>query len=161
MGAQLRGSILLGELRPGESKPSTGALAGRLGVSRGSVVPAYDQLNGEGYLVTRQGAPARVAVLLHGAGAVTPTRVVVAPAPGRATSSAALGEPSGCLHHRRRLRQRIPPRRTAASAPGVARSRNTVEVTTTPNPKQRAERWSGRPRSDSESVAARSPILTY
>lgn len=53
--AQVRGSILLGELSSGERVPSTRALAARLGVSRGSVVTAFEQLSGEGYLVTTQG----------------------------------------------------------------------------------------------------------
>ena len=72
--AQLRSSILLGEMRSGESVPSSRALAHRLGVSRGSVVTAYEQLNGEGYLVSTQGAPTRVAVLLHGATLAAPAR---------------------------------------------------------------------------------------
>lgn len=81
--AQVRGSILLGELRSGERVPSTRALAARLGVSRGSVVTAFEQLSGEGYLVTTQGTPTRVAALLHGADTLTETRIVVEPSVGR------------------------------------------------------------------------------
>lgn len=65
LGAQLtralRTALLGGELRPGDALPSTRALAERLGLSRGLVVAAYEQLAGEGYLETRQGAPSRVA----------------------------------------------------------------------------------------------------
>ncbi|MDJ0377689.1 PLP-dependent aminotransferase family protein [Cryobacterium sp. PH31-L1] len=82
--AQMRSSILLGELHVGESVPSTRALAARLGVSRGSVVTAYDQLTGEGYLVSTQGAPTRVAVLVHEGDAALPTQSVVAPKSGPA-----------------------------------------------------------------------------
>jgi GntR family transcriptional regulator / MocR family aminotransferase len=41
--------------------PSSRGLAAELGVSRGVVTAAYDQLAAEGYLQTRQGAPVRVA----------------------------------------------------------------------------------------------------
>jgi GntR family transcriptional regulator/MocR family aminotransferase len=58
---QLRAAVRTGRLAPGTSLPSTRALARELGVSRGVVVEAYDQLAAEGYLATRQGAPTRVA----------------------------------------------------------------------------------------------------
>ena len=45
----------------GTPLPSTRALARDLGVSRGVVVEAYEQLVAEGYLAARQGAPTRVA----------------------------------------------------------------------------------------------------
>jgi GntR family transcriptional regulator/MocR family aminotransferase len=57
----LRRGILDGRLRAGDPVPSTRVLAGELGVARSSVVAAYDQLAGEGYLEVRQGAPTRVA----------------------------------------------------------------------------------------------------
>ena len=52
----LRDAISAGRLAPGTSLPSTRALAADLGVTRGVVVAAYDQLLAEGYLLARQGA---------------------------------------------------------------------------------------------------------
>ncbi|MGR0218902.1 MocR-like pyridoxine biosynthesis transcription factor PdxR [Agromyces sp. ZXT2-6] len=69
LGAQLvdglRRGILDGRLRSGDPVPSTRSLATELGVARSSVVAAYDQLAGEGYLEVRQGAPTRVAPLVQ------------------------------------------------------------------------------------------------
>lgn len=59
----LRRRLLGGGLRPGDPMPSTRAFATALGISRSVVVTAYDQLAGEGYLDTRQGAVTRVAEL--------------------------------------------------------------------------------------------------
>ena len=58
---QRRAAVRAGALAPGTALPSTRALARDLGVSRGVVVEAYDQLVAEGYLASRQGAPTRVA----------------------------------------------------------------------------------------------------
>jgi GntR family transcriptional regulator/MocR family aminotransferase len=52
----LRDAITVGRLAPGTTLPSSRALATDLGVTRGVVVAAYDQLLAEGYLVARQGA---------------------------------------------------------------------------------------------------------
>ncbi len=52
----LRDAISAGRLAPGTPLPSSRALASDLGVTRGVVVGAYDQLLAEGYLVARQGA---------------------------------------------------------------------------------------------------------
>lgn len=49
---QVRDHILAGTLKPADALPSSRALAARLGISRGSVVAAYEQLAGEGYLST-------------------------------------------------------------------------------------------------------------
>ncbi|MGV8849549.1 MAG: PLP-dependent aminotransferase family protein [Propionibacteriaceae bacterium] len=51
----LRTAIGEGVVAPGELVPATRTLAARLGVSRGTVVSAYDQLLAEGYLVGRVG----------------------------------------------------------------------------------------------------------
>lgn len=58
--AGIRDFVATGALSPNDAIPSTRALAEQLGVSRGSVVTAYDQLEGEGYLLTSQGAPTRI-----------------------------------------------------------------------------------------------------
>ncbi|MFC9560787.1 PLP-dependent aminotransferase family protein [Agromyces sp. NPDC056965] len=60
---ELRRRVLGGSLRPGDPVPSTRALASAIGISRSVVVAAYDQLAGEGYLDSRQGAVTRVAEL--------------------------------------------------------------------------------------------------
>ena len=58
--SSLRSAISTGALRPGDEVPSTRELARRAGVSRGTVVTAYDQLISEGYLTASQGSPTRV-----------------------------------------------------------------------------------------------------
>jgi GntR family transcriptional regulator/MocR family aminotransferase len=57
----LRDAIRQGRLQAGARLPSSRGLAAELGISRGVVTSAYDQLAAEGYLETRQGAPVRVA----------------------------------------------------------------------------------------------------
>jgi GntR family transcriptional regulator / MocR family aminotransferase len=59
----LRDAIRSGRLQPGHPLPSTRALASDLGVARGTVVEAYEQLIAEGWLMARQGAATRVAHL--------------------------------------------------------------------------------------------------
>ena len=59
----VRDAIRSGCLRRGDPLPSTRALASDLGVARGTVVEAYEQLIAEGWLVARQGAATRVADL--------------------------------------------------------------------------------------------------
>lgn len=51
----LRGMVENSVLAAGDALPSSRALAGHLGVSRGTVVEAYDQLLAEGYLVAHAG----------------------------------------------------------------------------------------------------------
>lgn len=63
----LRTSIRDGRLRSGERLPSTRQLAEQLGVSRGLVVSAYEQLLAEGYVVSSVGSGTRVADGLSGA----------------------------------------------------------------------------------------------
>ncbi len=57
----LRQAIRSGTLRAGERLPSTRQLAEQLGVSRGLVVSAYDQLLAEAYVVSTVGSGTRVA----------------------------------------------------------------------------------------------------
>lgn len=59
----IRSAVLVGSLAHGDVVPSSRALASALGVSRGVVVVAYDQLAGEGYLEMSQGAAGRVAAV--------------------------------------------------------------------------------------------------
>lgn len=84
----LRRAILDGILRHDEALPSTRALAASVRVSRGTVVAAYDQLAGEGYLLARPGSATRVRVERHEAltDAVRDQRG--RPPRGRATPSA-------------------------------------------------------------------------
>ena len=56
----IRSQVASRALAPGDALPSTRLLASRLGVSRGTVVSAYDQLIGEGYLRAEQGRPTTV-----------------------------------------------------------------------------------------------------
>jgi len=56
----LRLAIRNGDLGGGDALPSTRALATALGVSRGTVVEAFEQLIAEGFLESRRGASTRV-----------------------------------------------------------------------------------------------------
>ncbi|WP_328417843.1 PLP-dependent aminotransferase family protein [Micromonospora sp. NBC_00389] len=60
--ASIRGGIRAGRLRLGTSLPPTRTIAADLGVSRGVVVEAYQQLVAEGYLTSRAGGYTQVAV---------------------------------------------------------------------------------------------------
>jgi GntR family transcriptional regulator/MocR family aminotransferase len=59
--ASIRASIRAGRLRLGASLPPTRTLAADLGVSRGVVMEAYQQLVAEGYLTSRPGGYTQVA----------------------------------------------------------------------------------------------------
>jgi GntR family transcriptional regulator/MocR family aminotransferase len=59
--ARIRDAIRAGDLRAGASLPPTRTMAAGLGVSRGVVVEAYQQLSAEGYLASRPGGYTRVA----------------------------------------------------------------------------------------------------
>ncbi|MDP3448631.1 MAG: PLP-dependent aminotransferase family protein [Eubacteriales bacterium] len=58
---QLKEQLLSGALQQGEALASTRQLAGELGVSRSTVVEAYDMLLAEGFLESRQGSQTVVA----------------------------------------------------------------------------------------------------
>ena len=58
---ELRAAIRSGRLQPGIPLPSSRSLAADLGLSRGIVVEAYEQLLAEGYLTARRGSATRVA----------------------------------------------------------------------------------------------------
>lgn len=57
----IRDLITTGQLKAGEALPSTRELAKQLGISRNTVCESYDMLLAEGFVVSRQGAPTRVA----------------------------------------------------------------------------------------------------
>ena len=78
---ELRAAIRAGRLTPGTRLPSSRALAADLGVTRGVVVEAYDQLIAEGYLVSRQGSGT---VVNPSAGGATPRAVARPAAPAAA-----------------------------------------------------------------------------
>jgi GntR family transcriptional regulator / MocR family aminotransferase len=56
----LRSAIDSGQLPPGAVLPSTRALAATLGISRNTVVTAYDELAAEGRIAGRAGSATRV-----------------------------------------------------------------------------------------------------
>lgn len=60
-----REQISMSRLKPDEALPSTRELAVQLGVSRSTVCEAYEMLLSEGFVISRQGAPTRVAPGLH------------------------------------------------------------------------------------------------
>ena len=70
----IREKIQAGRLAAGARLPSTRSLAKELGISRGVVTEAYSQLAAEGYLLTSQGAPVRVARTVRTSGARPPAR---------------------------------------------------------------------------------------
>jgi GntR family transcriptional regulator/MocR family aminotransferase len=84
----LRKAIRDNRLAPGERLPSSRALAGQLGLARGTVVEAYTQLAAEGYLRSRQGAATEVA---RGPG-ISPGTAMVS-APPRVVADFRLGRP--------------------------------------------------------------------
>ena len=61
LAAELRAAIRAGRLRTGVRLPASRALAAQLGVSRGVVTDAYEQLGAEGWLAARRGAGTVVA----------------------------------------------------------------------------------------------------
>jgi GntR family transcriptional regulator/MocR family aminotransferase len=71
---ELRSAIRSRRLGPDSLLPSTRALADQLGLSRGVVVEAYEQLVAEGYLVSRPGGATRVSANASEPAAATETR---------------------------------------------------------------------------------------
>jgi GntR family transcriptional regulator/MocR family aminotransferase len=61
LAGELRDAIRAGRLRTGVRLPASRALAAQLGVSRGVVTDAYEQLTAEGWLAARRGAGTVVA----------------------------------------------------------------------------------------------------
>jgi len=103
--AGVRAAILEGRLRPGARLPSTRDLARHHGLSRGTVVSAFEQLASEGYLEARVGSGTRVTAVLpdsllevaHPVMAVTAATAATAPAtatPATAPEGAAARPPA-------------------------------------------------------------------
>jgi GntR family transcriptional regulator/MocR family aminotransferase len=106
IGHALKSAIRAGRLGHGARLPSTRALAADLGVSRNTVMLAYEQLGAEGYVVSRARATASVA-----AGA--PARPA-APSPARG------GHPRLSTYGRRlTVDPALPPSASYASRPGL------------------------------------------
>jgi GntR family transcriptional regulator / MocR family aminotransferase len=61
---QIRELVLQGRLKPQSKIPSSRVLSEELGIARATVVAAFEQLSGEGYLETRSGSATRVAAEL-------------------------------------------------------------------------------------------------
>ncbi|MEU0968310.1 PLP-dependent aminotransferase family protein [Streptomyces sp. NPDC005917] len=78
--AALREAIRAGRLAPGTRLPSSRELAKDLGVSRGLVTEAYEQLTAEGYLRSDRGAGTWVGAAVRAA--PTPTRDLAPRSPG-------------------------------------------------------------------------------
>ncbi|MGB6688564.1 MAG: PLP-dependent aminotransferase family protein [Terracidiphilus sp.] len=62
--AALRGEILAGRLRPGARLPATRELARQYGLSRGTIVNAFEQLKSEGYIEAATGSGSYVSKVL-------------------------------------------------------------------------------------------------
>jgi GntR family transcriptional regulator / MocR family aminotransferase len=76
----MRAAVCDGRLAPGSRLPSTRALAAELGLARGTVSAAYDQLIAEGYLTARRGSGTAVADLpTQPSATAEPTPVDVTP----------------------------------------------------------------------------------
>lgn len=77
----LKRGIRDGKFSPGSRLPSSRALGADLGVSRNTVIAAYEQLLAEGYLVSRERTPTLVADLV--APRPAPASAAVSPSPPR------------------------------------------------------------------------------
>jgi GntR family transcriptional regulator/MocR family aminotransferase len=76
---ELRSAVQSGRLRSGSPLPSTRALAADLGLSRGVVVEAFEQLLAEGYFIAQQGSATRVASQRTQVDPVLPPEPTIAP----------------------------------------------------------------------------------
>jgi GntR family transcriptional regulator/MocR family aminotransferase len=90
---ELRTAIRSGRLADGFVLPSTRGLADEIGVSRGVVVEAYEQLVAEGYLASSQGGTTRVCVRVAEAPATGPPAASAATAPRPIRFEFAYGRP--------------------------------------------------------------------
>jgi GntR family transcriptional regulator/MocR family aminotransferase len=106
---QLRAVILAGQARASEPLPSTRSLAAAVGVSRGTVVAAYEELAGEGYVTIAPGSGTFVAADLPAASSSPTPRAARGAAetftraqePPRRTINLSPGSPAATLHRSR------------------------------------------------------------
>ncbi|GAA1826058.1 PLP-dependent aminotransferase family protein [Agromyces salentinus] len=140
----MRDAILAGTLQPGDRVASTRVLAAELGTARSSVVSAYEQLAGEGYVELRQGAPTLVAQL--GSSSARTDGRSDAAAGRRSATSAVGGEsvdvPSARPDHRTATPD---PARAARSAAAVASGSAGAATTTSAPAAPRIDLLPGRP----------------
>ncbi|MBC9953061.1 PLP-dependent aminotransferase family protein [Leucobacter sp. cx-42] len=94
LAAALRDAIDRALVLPGESLPATRALATRLGIARGVVVAAYEQLIGEGYLAAHRGRGTVVNPDLAGGPGSVEHGAGERSAPGELGGAAAPNEPA-------------------------------------------------------------------
>lgn len=143
-----------GALLPGDELPSTRAWAARLGVSRGTVVAAYEQLGAEGYLVGRRGSATRInprlpqthpGVLAHPGDLVLPGGRALLPGDlaqpgvrvlpdgralpgGRAVLHDDLAQPGGRAHPRGSAQAEAPGAVPPSPAPPDSRAREPIDM---------------------------------
>ncbi len=113
---RVRALIADGTLRGDDPLPSTRTLAAELGVARGTVVAAYEQLDGEGYIRTRHGAVARVVAGLGGSASAAASADAAASAASREGSRLAVAHREQAAHHDP---SREPPRHPIDATPGI------------------------------------------
>jgi len=108
VGHALKSAIRMGRLGQGARLPSTRSLAADLGVSRNTVMLAYEHLAAEGYIVSRHRSTTAVA-----AG-------VPSPAPPASSRPARVGAPRLSRYGRRLTRDpAMPPSASYAARPGI------------------------------------------
>jgi GntR family transcriptional regulator/MocR family aminotransferase len=81
--AAVRGEILEGQLRPGTRLPATRDLAERYGLSRGTIVSAFEQLKSEGYVEGSVGSGTYVSKVLPDELLQVARKAAAQPAPQR------------------------------------------------------------------------------
>lgn len=102
----LRDAILAGRLRPGERLASSRELADEIGVSRNTVLQAYDRLVAEGYAVARPASGTYVADALP-----APPATLSAARASRTTTARDDARPPRLASFGRRIAERIPAER--------------------------------------------------
>lgn len=93
--SQLRAAILNGVLQPEHSLPATRRLAEELAISRGVVVRAFEQLSGEGFLVSNGAGGTKVAVRPDINSRPLESREVISASPRADVIDLTPGRPSG------------------------------------------------------------------